>query len=127
MNTRSFGLSGESHACSFLEARGYSILARNYKNSFGEIDIIARDKGFLCFVEVKFRTSADSGDPAEAVGLSKQRRIARVAMQYLQDNRCLNNKCRFDVVTVVSGKPHPQVQLIKDAFCLEGEDAQRYV
>jgi putative endonuclease len=127
MNNRSFGFSGESHACSFLEDRGYSILARNYKNSYGEIDIIAQDKGFLCFIEVKSRASADFGDPSESVGPAKQRHIIRAALQYLQDNRCLNRKCRFDVVTVVSGKPHPQVQLIKDAFCLEGEDAQKYV
>ena len=84
-----FGKAAENAAAEFLKAKGYKILERNYKNKFGEIDIIARQDGVICFVEVKARHSLNLGVPQEAVSTRKQRQICRVAVYYLKANRLL--------------------------------------
>ncbi len=115
----SLGKKGEQLAVSHLINLGYRIEAQNYRCPFGEIDIIARDKGVLAFVEVKTRLAESFGDPKEAVDYRKQQRLNRIALYYL-GNLCKEEGeelCRFDVVSVSQG---PQrgwvVELIKDAF-----------
>src|SRR5262244_509851 len=83
-----------------LEADGYEILEANFRTRGGEIDFIAREKGVLCFVEVKGRSGPAFGSPGEAVTSEKQRRIVRVAEQYLARER-VRPECRFDVVSIV--------------------------
>lgn len=108
-------------ALSHLVKQGYSIEVKNYRCPFGEMDIIAKEKGVLVFVEVKTRISERFGAPKEAVDYHKQQKLIRIALYYLA---CLGKKeeqeiCRFDVVSVswnhLSGWV---VELIKDAFPL---------
>ncbi len=119
-NNLSLGKQGEGLAARALRGEGYSILAMNYRTVFGEIDIIARDKGVTCFVEVKTRSSSRFGKPEEAVGVSKQRQIAKVALSYLQQRGLLDKPARFDVVSVTLTQPVPAVKVIKNAFDLPG-------
>jgi len=109
---------GEEQAAVFLRRRGLKIVARNVRTPVGEIDIIARDRRFLVFVEVKTRRSATCGAPAEAVGTAKQRQIIRTAQWYLLQNRNDTLQPRFDVVSVFAGGD-PRIEHIEDAFGLD--------
>ena len=77
------GSRGESLACDTLERAGYEILATHYRTRVGEIDIVARDRDCLVFVEVKARRGIECGTPAEAVTPRKQRKVAAMARDYL--------------------------------------------
>ena len=79
----SLGKKGEELAIAQLKALKYKILERNFKCPLGEIDIIARDKNTLVFVEVKTRATRDFGGPAAAVDWRKQRQLSKVALTYL--------------------------------------------
>ncbi len=97
------GLSAESRAAILLIAKGYRILARRWKTPFGEIDIVARRRGTLVFVEVKARERAD--DAAEAVTGRNQRRIIAAAELWLARNPAdAQRDIRFDAVLVTPGK-----------------------
>lgn len=111
-----FGKQAEKTAAEFLKANGYKILQCNYRNKFGEIDIIAQDKGTICFVEVKARHSLNLGFPEEAVFSKKQSRICKVAIYYLKANNLLEHLSRFDVLTLLYTDDLPKISLIKDAF-----------
>ncbi len=76
---RSVGRSGEGLAAAWYEGHGYKVLARNWRCRRGEVDLIARQAGVVVFCEVKARTSAAFGLPAEAVGPVKQARLRRLA------------------------------------------------
>jgi putative endonuclease len=94
-----FGLSAESRAAAYLVAKGYRILARRWRSPVGEIDIVARRRGVLIFVEVKARERLD--DAAEAVTAHQQRRIIAAAEAWLATNpRYAEHDMRFDVVLV---------------------------
>ena len=101
---------GESLAERHLKARGYRILAQNYRARRGEIDLIARDGEFIVFVEVKTRRSLKFGLPQAAVTLQKQRQISKVALAYLQSRNLLDAPCRFDVIAIHLS---PQLELLK--------------
>ena len=101
---------GESLAVKHLKARGYRILAQNYRARRGEIDLIARDGEFIVFVEVKTRRSLKFGLPQAAVTLQKQRQISKVALAYLQSRNLLDAPCRFDVIAIHLS---PQLELLK--------------
>jgi len=111
-----FGKAAENAAAEFLKAKGYKILERNYKNKFGEIDIIAQFKGVICFVEVKARHTLNLGVPQEAVTARKQRQICRVAVYYLKSNKLLERPARFDVLALLYVDSQPEISLITDAF-----------
>jgi putative endonuclease len=97
------GISAESRAAALLIAKGFRILARRYRTPVGEIDIIARRKGLLIFVEVKARARLD--DAAEAVVPRQQRRIAAAAAAWLAHNPDdAGNDIRFDAVLVAPGR-----------------------
>lgn len=113
------GRSAEDTAADLLRRNGYKILARNYKTKLGEIDIIAKDKDILAFVEVKARHTERFGAPAAAVIKQKQRQIAKSALVFLKENKLLNKKARFDVVSVSYANDEPKLDLIKDAFVLD--------
>jgi putative endonuclease len=111
-----FGKEAESAAVKFLKAQGYKILRRNYKTKFSEIDIVAKDKGVICFVEVKARHSDRFGEPCEAISKHKQRQISKTAICYLKENSSFERPARFDVVTLLYTGDSPEINLIKDAF-----------
>ena len=97
------GLSAESRAAMFLIAKGYRIAARRWKTSFGEIDIVARRRRALVFVEVKARERAD--DAAEAVTERGKRRIVAAAELWLAHHPDdAARDIRFDVMLVVPGR-----------------------
>ena len=110
------GEAGEKLACAELQRRGYAILARRYRTRFGEIDIVARDGTTTVFVEVKSRLSDDFGGGADAVTAWKQRKVTRMAIDYLARHGLHDRPCRFDVVTVDLVDGLPQVEVFADAF-----------
>jgi putative endonuclease len=111
-----FGKYGEDLACEALEQRDYFIVDRRYRTIHGEIDIIARHREYLVFVEVKARHDGSFGDPEEAVTLRKQQRIVWMATDYLARHGLLNSACRFDVVGVNTNSDPPEITLVEDAF-----------
>ncbi|MFH1442283.1 MAG: YraN family protein [Candidatus Omnitrophota bacterium] len=119
-NNLYLGKIGEDKAVELLEAEGYQILARNYRIKSGELDIIAKDKGTICFVEVKTRIDDKFGLPAEAITKPKQRQIIKTAIVYLKENKLLNNNARFDVVSVLGTEDNQKLELIRNAFTLDG-------
>ncbi|HSO61109.1 MAG TPA: YraN family protein [Desulfobacterales bacterium] len=113
-----YGAQSESLAARLLKQRGYTILETNYRTPLGEIDIIARDRGTIVFVEVKARRSLGFGGPKWAVTPKKQRKISMVALYYLKTTRQSQAKARFDVVAIRSLAEPPQVEIIRNAFDL---------
>ena len=93
------GQCGEDAAAEFLKKKKYKIIERNYKNKIGEIDIIARTKTDLVFVEVKTRSSEKFGTPAEAVTYYKKQKIVNTARYYLMKNPTGLN-ISFDIIEV---------------------------
>ena len=91
------GAAAEALAAEFLQSRGLSIVARNYRCRGGEIDLIARDGETLIFVEVRLRSGVAFGGPAASITAAKKRRLAFAAAHYLGR---LNREppCRFDAV-----------------------------
>lgn len=114
---RVLGSLGEQQACRVLETAGYRILARNYRVRGGEIDVICERAGVLVFCEVKTRTTAQFGLPEEAVNAAKQRRLRRLAAEYLHRERRRARRVRFDVIAVtVRDGIVAEVRHIVDAF-----------
>lgn len=96
------------------------MLLRNYECALGEIDLIAKEKGSLVFIEVKTRSSDAMGSPAEAVTFEKRRQIIRVAKYYLKRYGISDRACRFDVVSVrMMPNQEPVIEVLEAAF---GED-----
>ena len=112
-NNRKTGAKYEAVAREYLEARGITILAQNFRAKQGEIDLIGRDGRYLVFFEVKYRRDNAKGDPAEAVGSLKQHRIREAARYYLYSHRLEETTpCRFDVVSILG----TQIRWVKQAF-----------
>lgn len=99
---KNIGDSGEDFAARVLEESGYQIIERNYSTRYGEIDIIALRDGILHFIEVKTRTSADFGYPAEAVTETKITRIRRTAECYISRRRAFWRSISFDVFEIMT-------------------------
>lgn len=97
---QSFGKYGETFACEYLKKKRYKILEKNYRNKFGETDIIARKKKTTVFIEVKTRFSEKYGRASEAVNYYKQRRLINSAKAYLAENDLLDSEARFDIIEV---------------------------
>ncbi len=102
MNKRIVGAQYEEKAVLLLKSKGIRILERNFRNRFGEIDIIGYDQDTYVFIEVKYRKDRSAGDPACAVTTAKQRTICKVADYYrVCHNLSSNIACRFDVITIL--------------------------
>jgi putative endonuclease len=102
------GRIAEDIAARTLSEKGYTILKRNFANRFGEIDIIARDKDTLVFVEVKAKTGIEFGLPEEMVGRGKLQRIRTMATLYMKGRPFV---CRIDVIAIVLGPDNELVRL----------------
>lgn len=109
---------GERVAVRYLKSVGYRILARQHRNQFGEIDVIAEDGQQLVFVEVKTRQSVEAGQPFEAVDRRKQAQLTKVASAWLKRHRRLQQSARFDVVSIVwaKGASAPEIRHFRNAF-----------
>ncbi len=99
-----------------LKKNGYRILEQNYRNNLGEIDIVAKHRGTLVFVEVKARKSSYFGSPKYAVTAAKKRKISMVALSYLKANKLSQAKARFDVVAVNAENENTRIDIIENAF-----------
>lgn len=106
------GAFGEDRAVEWYESNGYVVVARNWRGTSGEIDIIAHKAGVLVISEVKTRSSDRFGVPAEAITPAKQRRLRRLAAEYMTAAKPGRCDVRFDVVSVLAG----QVEVIEAAF-----------
>ncbi len=113
---------GEALAGKILKKKGYKILKRNYVSKYGEIDIVAYDRGTISFVEVKTRQSEDYGPPELAVTKEKRKRIVRTALSYLATNHIEDTDCRFDVVSILYKEEDskPDIELLERAFTADG-------
>lgn len=112
---KELGREGERLAALFLEKQGLVIVERNFRTRSGEIDLVARDKKELVFVEVKTRSSTAFGSALEAVGPRKCRQIVRVASEYLLQNQGFDQAIRFDVIGIlIADSVH--YEYVKNAF-----------
>lgn len=113
MNNRAVGTTFEQKAANYLVENGYQILDKNFRCKIGEIDLIAKSEGYLCFIEVKYRSSTTKGFPAEAINYTKIRRITRTAEFYMLLHKIpQDTPCRFDAVVILDN----EISLIKNAF-----------
>jgi len=111
------GRKGEEIAERYLLRQGYEILERNYRSQQGEIDIIARDKVFLVFVEVKNYSFRSYGSPVGAVGKNKKQSIIHAAETYIYKNKIEDVYSRFDVIAIYTKYSGSQIiEHFKDAF-----------
>ena len=94
---RADGERAEALAAAFLTGRGLAVIARNVRNRFGEIDLVARDGNVLVFVEVRLRRSLSYGGAAASITAAKRERLRRAAEGYLATLRVVP-PCRFDAV-----------------------------
>lgn len=111
MSTGSFG---ESIAEKFLRDKGYSILKKNYHSRFGEIDIIAKDKDTLVFVEVKTRTSFSFGTPLEAINSWKMRKLIKTSQFFLNQFGYGDVPYRFDAIEVITSHSKNEINHIEN-------------
>lgn len=122
MNNRAFGSIGEELASEYLKENGFTILERNFRvGRFGEIDIIATEREYICFIEVKTRTSSLFGTPAEAVGYAKREKLRQLAWIYLKQENLKDRNMRFDIVEVTGQRSNEEfklkhIELIRSAF-----------
>jgi len=111
------GLAGEREAMEYLRARGWTVLDHRFRMGRLEVDLVARRGQLVAFVEVKTRSGAGFGTPAEAVTWSKRREIVRVARAWMDRYGHPGDVYRFDVIGIlVSETGAARVQHIEDAF-----------
>ena len=121
MNTKLTGRWGERKAADYLERRGYKIVAMGYACRYGEIDLIAEDRRYVVFAEVKLRRSGRFARPMEYVTAAKQQKLIRTASVWLAENET-DRQPRFDVIEVLAPEGpeggEPAVFHTEDAFRL---------
>ena len=119
METRARGAFGEERAVRFLRRKGYRIVERNFRCRQGEIDVIAADRRFVAFVEVKLRQDDSFAKAREFVTRAKQARIIAAAQEWLQPNPT-NLQPRFDVAEIYAPQgtqtPDPVFRYWENAF-----------
>ena len=118
MTRRETGVAGEKVALNYLKKHGYRIVETNYRNRFGEIDIIARHKNYFVFVEVRSKKSRDYGSPEESITPVKARHLRAAARFYYQSHVGLPEDWRIDVIAVEldeHDKPE-RINLIQNAI-----------
>ena len=110
------GADAEELACRFLLQQGLKLIERNFQVAQGEVDLIMRDQDILAFIEVRFRKHTQFGSGADTVTRSKQAKLIKTALRYLQAHPKLAKlPARFDVISISAGA-EPDIEWIKDAF-----------
>lgn len=109
---RAYGAAGEAQAAAWYRQHGYVVVAQNWRCREGELDLVVQQGRVLVFVEVKARRTDRFGLPAEAVTLTKQRRLRTLATRYLETNGVRASSLRFDVVSILAG----ELEVIEAAF-----------
>lgn len=117
MNKRETGSKYENLAADLLQQKGFQILEKNFRCREGEIDLVAKEKEYLVFVEVKFRRNGKTGSAAAAVTYAKQKKICRSAEYYMMRKQLYGDtKARFDVVAIDGDR----IRHIRNAFPYRG-------
>ncbi len=117
MKRQDTGTLGEKMAAGFLKERGYHILQTNYRCPEGEVDIVARHKDCLVFIEVRAKRSLEFGSPEESITPVKMDKLRRVAANYRQTHDDIPDSWRIDVVAVeIDQRNRPlRIELIENA------------
>jgi len=120
MKKQETGKQGEQLACRALEKKGYRIQERNYRCRQGEIDLVARHRDYIVFIEVRSKTGNAFGTPEESVTEAKKQKLIATALDYLSRHDNLPENWRIDFVAVeidpADGKP-TRVEIIENAVC----------
>ena len=109
------GKKGEDKAMAYLEANGYQVVERNWTFRGYEIDIIAENEEYIVFTEVKTRATDEWGNPEDAVGIQRMRRMINSASHYLKIHQ-LDKSARFDIISIVWNGDKPEIVHFEDAF-----------
>ncbi len=112
------GKEGEDLALKKVESLGYKCIARNYRCSLGELDLVARDGETLVFIEIKTRKGKSLDYAKEAVHARKQRQMSKVALAYMKKYGCEDARARFDVVVIHQKGLDREIEVIRNAFDL---------
>ncbi len=112
---KDLGKKGEELAVALCKGKGFTVIEQNFRTSFGEIDIIAKDGNIFVFIEVKARAGDAYGAPFEAVTRRKREKITKVAMSYMKRFR-KEVPARFDVISISMKSGNPHLEYIQDAF-----------
>jgi len=119
VTTKLAGSWGEAHAAAFLRKKNYQLISMGYRCRLGEIDIIARNRRYIIFVEVKTRKDKSHGEAREFVTQPKRRRIRITAELWLLQNET-ELQPRFDVIEIYAPQgvktEHPEIIHLEDAF-----------
>ncbi len=111
------GRIGEEIARIYLEEKGFKIIEQNYHSQQGEVDLIAKYKDFLVFIEVKSYSFRSFGSPYGAITKNKRNSIIHAARTYLYRNKIKDVNCRFDVLSIYHNRDGSnQIDHLEDAF-----------
>jgi putative endonuclease len=119
MSRQELGSTGERLACGALKKKGYRIIEKNYRCRYGEIDIIASQKGCLVFVEVRSKSGNSFGSPEESITNAKQQKLVSAALDYITTHENLPQDWRIDFVAVefdASGTKAVRIEIIENAI-----------
>jgi putative endonuclease len=117
MQNQALGKSGEDLTSDYLLSKGYEIIKRNYRCPYGEIDIIAIDRHYLVFIEVKTRTTQSLDQTKWDISLSKQRKLTRAALCFTSNYQNTSiREFRFDVIIIKKDKAQSSINHLIDAF-----------
>ena len=111
------GKEGEQFVADYLKNQGFVLLSHNYRKLYGEVDLIAQKKDLIAFVEVKWRQNPLI-DPAEIITLSKQKKIIKIAKEFLSKHTDLEVVYRFDVAIIEKYSNTQELRYIENAFTI---------
>lgn len=115
--TRQTGQEAEELAAAYLESKDWIVLDRNYFFEKAEVDIVATDRNYIVFVEVKMRSGTYFGHPEDFVTPSKEQNIKKAAEAWIYERKMETAVVRFDIISIVQkGNQAPQITHFEDAF-----------
>jgi len=115
--SHSIGKQGEDLAAAYLESKDWLVFDRNYRFDKAEVDIVATDRNYIVFVEVKLRSNTFFGQPEDYVTPQKEANIKKAAEAWIYERKMETAVVRFDVISIVQkGNQAPQITHFKDAF-----------
>ncbi len=112
------GKIGEDIACKYILQKNYKIIKRNFYCRQGEIDIIAKDKNEVVFIEVKTRTNNKYGEPVDSITYYKKNKIIKSIQYYIYKEKIEHIDIRIDVIEIYSKKGKYKINHIKNAINL---------
>jgi putative endonuclease len=110
--TQALGRDGEQQAAEWYLAHGYDVLERNWRCRDGELDLVLRKNRTIVFCEVKTRTTAQFGTPAEAITHQKRQKLRHLAAKWLDESPVRPRQIRFDVAAILGG----QLEIVEGCF-----------